>query len=54
MTFHTKNPVPLIICGPKFRGRKLESGGVLGNIAPTLCDIMEIDKLKEMKLKSLL
>ncbi len=54
MTFHTKNPVPFIVCSEKFRGKTLESGGVLGNIAPTICDIMEVDKLKEMKLKSLL
>ncbi|MDI6778053.1 MAG: 2,3-bisphosphoglycerate-independent phosphoglycerate mutase [Patescibacteria group bacterium] len=54
MTFHTKNPVPFIICADKFRGKNLGSGGVLGNIAPTLCDMMEVEKLKEMKLKSLL
>jgi 2,3-bisphosphoglycerate-independent phosphoglycerate mutase len=54
MTFHTKNPVPLIIAAKKYRGKKLRTGGVLGNIAPTVCDIMDIPKLKEMKLKSLL
>ena len=54
MTFHTKNPVPFVVCADKLRGKRLKSGGVLGNIAPTLCDIMGIDKLKEMKLKSLL
>jgi 2,3-bisphosphoglycerate-independent phosphoglycerate mutase len=54
MTFHTKNPVPFIVCADRFRGKKLKSGGVLGNIAPTLCDIMGADKLREMKLKSLL
>jgi 2,3-bisphosphoglycerate-independent phosphoglycerate mutase len=54
MTFHTKNPVPFIVAGEKFRGKKLAGGGVLGNIAPTICDIMGADKLKEMKLKSLL
>jgi len=54
MTFHTKNPVPLVICADRFRRKKLASGGVLGNIAPTLCDIMGVNKLREMKLKSLL
>lgn len=54
MTFHTKNPVPLVACAEKLRGKKLASEGVLGNIAPTLCDIMGVDKLKEMKLESLL
>jgi 2,3-bisphosphoglycerate-independent phosphoglycerate mutase len=53
MTFHTKNPVPFIIASEKHKKKKLISGGVLGNIAPTICDIMETDKLKEMKKKSL-
>ena len=53
MTFHTKNPVPFIVCSEKMRGKKLESGGVLGNVAPTLCDILDIPKLKEMKATSL-
>ncbi len=54
MTFHTKNPVPFVACAKNLRGKKLQSGGVLGNIAPTICDIMGVNKLKEMKLKSLL
>jgi len=54
MTFHTKNPVPFILGARQLRGKKMKSGGVLGNIAPTLCDIMEVSKLEEMKLKSLL
>jgi 2,3-bisphosphoglycerate-independent phosphoglycerate mutase len=54
MTFHTKNPVPLIAAAKKLRGKKLASGGLLGNLAPTLCEIAEVDKLKEMTLKSLL
>ncbi len=54
MTFHTKNPVPFVVCSDELCGKKLSSGGVLGNIAPTLCDILEADKLKEMKLGSLI
>jgi 2,3-bisphosphoglycerate-independent phosphoglycerate mutase len=54
MTFHTKNPVPLIVVSEKYQKKKLISGGVLANISPTICDIMETDKLKEMKKKSLL
>lgn len=54
MTFHTKNPVPFILASEKFKKNKLASGGVLGNISPTICDIMEVDKLKEMINKSLL
>jgi 2,3-bisphosphoglycerate-independent phosphoglycerate mutase len=54
MTFHTKNPVPFMIAAKKYRGKKLQADGVLGNIAPTVCDIMDIPKLNEMKLNSLL
>ena len=54
MTFHTKNPVPLIIASEKYKKKKLASGGVLGNISPTICDIMRVEKLKEMSKKSLL
>ena len=54
MTFHTKNPVPFFLASERFKREKLSSGGMIGNIAPTLCDIMETDKLREMKLKSLL
>lgn len=53
MTFHTKNPVPLIIASETLKRKKLASGGVLGNITPTICDIMGTDKLKEMSKKSL-
>ena len=54
MTFHTKNPVPFILASDRFKRRKLASGGVLGNITPTICDIMETEKLKEMMKKSLI
>jgi 2,3-bisphosphoglycerate-independent phosphoglycerate mutase len=54
MTFHTKNPVPFIVVSEKYKRKKLSNGGVLANIAPTICDIMEVDKLKEMKKKSLI
>jgi 2,3-bisphosphoglycerate-independent phosphoglycerate mutase len=54
MTFHTKNLVPFILAGKKYQRTKLESGGVLGNIAPTICDVLGIGKLPEMRLKSLI
>ncbi len=54
MTFHTKNPVPFIIASEKYKKKKLARGGVLGNISPTICDIIGTDKLKEMSKKSLL
>jgi 2,3-bisphosphoglycerate-independent phosphoglycerate mutase len=54
MTFHTKNPVPFIVASERYKKTKLHPGGVLGNISPTICDIMETEKLKEMKKKNLL
>lgn len=53
-TFHTKNPVPFLIAGDKFKKCKLSGGGVLGNIAPTVLEIMEIDRPKIMSKNSLL
>jgi 2,3-bisphosphoglycerate-independent phosphoglycerate mutase len=54
MTFHTKNPVPFIVASEAFKRKGLCHGGVLGNISPTICDIMKTDKLREMSKKSLL
>lgn len=53
-TFHTKNPVPFLLVGERFKGKKLSSGGVLGSIAPTILDILEVEKPKIMDKKSLL
>lgn len=53
-TFHTKNPVPLLIVGERFEDKKLRDGGVLGNIAPTVLDILSVDKPKLMSKNSLL
>ncbi|MBU2028926.1 2,3-bisphosphoglycerate-independent phosphoglycerate mutase [Patescibacteria group bacterium] len=53
-TFHTKNPVPFLIVGEKFKSRKLKAGGVLGNIAPTILEVMEIEKPYLMDKESLL
>ena len=53
-TFHTKNPVPLLLVGERFKGKKISSGGVLGNIAPTILEILEVEKPKIMKKESLL
>ncbi|MBC7080861.1 MAG: 2,3-bisphosphoglycerate-independent phosphoglycerate mutase [Thermoplasmatales archaeon] len=43
-TSHTKNPVPFIVAGLDVNLKK----GVLGNIAPTILEIMELEKPKEM------
>ncbi|MEI7426241.1 MAG: 2,3-bisphosphoglycerate-independent phosphoglycerate mutase [Candidatus Moraniibacteriota bacterium] len=53
-TYHTKNPVPFLIVGEKFKNKKLRDGGVLGNIAPTILEILEIEKPKLMTKDSLL
>lgn len=53
LSFHTKNPVPLCIIGDKFKGNKLNSG-ILSNIAPTVLDVMGIEKPEEMECKSLI
>ncbi|MEM2715522.1 MAG: 2,3-bisphosphoglycerate-independent phosphoglycerate mutase [Candidatus Thermoplasmatota archaeon] len=48
-TSHTKNPVPFIVAGLDLKLNK----GVLGNIAPTILEIMGLEKSKEMS-KSLI
>lgn len=53
-TFHTKNPVPFILVSDRLKECKISSGGVLGNIAPTILDILEVEKPLPMKSDSLL
>ena len=50
-TSHTTNPVPFIIVGKK--GIKLRNG-ILADIAPTMLDLLGIEKPKEMTGKSLI
>jgi len=50
-TAHTTNPVPLILVD---KDRKNIESGILANIAPTILDIMGIEKPNEMTEKSLL
>ncbi|MEJ2132133.1 MAG: alkaline phosphatase family protein [Gammaproteobacteria bacterium] len=45
-TAHTSEPVPLIYVGP--RKVQLRSEGILSDIAPTLLDLMGLDKPDEM------
>jgi len=51
-TAHTTNPVPLILV-EKDRKHVINSG-ILGDIAPTVLDLMDIDKPEAMTQKSLL
>ena len=53
-TAHTTNRVPLAVIGERFIGKKLKDGGKLCDIAPTLLDMMEIEKPKEMTGESLI
>ena len=51
-TAHTTNPVPLLLVGA--RNRALSAEGRLADIAPTLLELMELPKPKEMTGTSLL
>jgi len=53
-TAHTTNPVPLIFFDPQHRFGKLHGPGALENVAPTLLEILGIEKPKEMTAESLL
>jgi 2,3-bisphosphoglycerate-independent phosphoglycerate mutase len=50
-TAHTTNPVPIILVDPE--KRKINSG-VLGDIAPTLLDLIDLKQPKAMTQKSLI
>ncbi len=52
-TSHSTNPVPFILVNDKLKKEKLKDGGVLGNIAPTVLDLLSLPAPKEMKEKSL-
>lgn len=47
-TSHTTNTVPLVIAGDKYLGRQLKPGKALCDVAPTLLDIMGVEKPVEM------
>ena len=50
-TAHTTNPVPIILVDPE---KKKINSGVLGDIAPTLLDLMDLKQPKAMTQKSLI
>ena len=65
VTEHSINPVPLYLVGRQFRRavprtgeeiirQKKEVGGVLTDVAPTMLELLEIPKPKEMTGDSLL
>jgi 2,3-bisphosphoglycerate-independent phosphoglycerate mutase len=51
-TAHTTNPVPLILVDKKYKGGIKD--GVLGDIAPTILDLLKIEQPEQMTQKSLL
>jgi 2,3-bisphosphoglycerate-independent phosphoglycerate mutase len=52
-TAHTSNPVPVILCHDRFRGRRLRDGS-LRDVAPTMLSLLGIEKATEMTGESLL
>ena len=52
-TAHTTNPVPLILVTTN-KNLKLKSGGKLADLAPTMLDLMNLEKPEEMTGISLL
>ncbi|WP_116126981.1 2,3-bisphosphoglycerate-independent phosphoglycerate mutase [Lewinella sp. IMCC34183] len=53
-TAHTTNPVPVIYVGPAAGEIKLRSGGKLGDVAPTLLQLLGVPQPKEMTGESLI
>ena len=62
-TAHSSNPVPFYLVGNKFKSEKsqeeieigkLEIGGILADVAPTILELMELPQPPEMTGKSLL
>lgn len=53
-TAHSLNPVPFMLINNHLKNSKLKDSGCLADIAPTILDIMGIDKPKEMTGNSLL
>lgn len=53
-TAHTTNKVPFILVSEAYKGRELKSTGVLADIAPTIMDLLQIEKPAEMTGQSLL
>ncbi|AIM16141.1 MULTISPECIES: 2,3-bisphosphoglycerate-independent phosphoglycerate mutase [Neobacillus] len=51
MTAHTTNPVPVIITKP---GLELREDGILGDLAPTMLDLLNLEQPAEMTGKSLI
>ncbi|MFH1232236.1 MAG: 2,3-bisphosphoglycerate-independent phosphoglycerate mutase [Planctomycetota bacterium] len=53
-TYHTTNIVPFILAGEKFKHHPLKTSGKLCDIAPTILEILSIEKPAEMEGVSLI
>jgi 2,3-bisphosphoglycerate-independent phosphoglycerate mutase len=53
-TAHTLNPVEVVLYGTGCKDLALKSEGCLGNIAPTLLDLMGLNKPEAMSEDSLI
>ncbi len=53
-TAHTLNPVEVVVYSQKYKGAKLADGGCLGDIAPTILQLMELEQPAAMTGKSLI
>lgn len=51
MTAHTTNPVPVIVTK---KGISLRNDGILGDLAPTILDLIDVEQPQEMTGKSLI
>jgi len=54
LTAHSTNLVPFILVNDKFKGQKLQESGALCDVAPTLLELLSIEKPEEMTGKSLI
>ncbi|MBT9259076.1 MAG: 2,3-bisphosphoglycerate-independent phosphoglycerate mutase [Clostridiales bacterium] len=53
-TAHTTNPVPFILAVDRLKGARLRSGGILGDVAPTALEVLQIPQPPAMTGQSLL
>ncbi|MBL4932541.1 2,3-bisphosphoglycerate-independent phosphoglycerate mutase [Clostridium paridis] len=53
-TAHTTNPVPFLWISNEAKGRELKEGGRLSDIAPTMLEVMDLEKPAEMTGNSLI
>ena len=53
-TEHTTNKVPFILVNKKMQKRKLRRSGVLGDIAPTILKLLDVEVPEEMTGKPLI